>query len=304
MTQETNKILIEQGLYGFTDLPVQGEDYIIEAISQYLDSKNPKFTLGSVLNESITFSDDLSKYAPLIEAVDKIKNSEVKLNEAEKEDDQVEKNKLLGKCVAALKDAVTWWYRADSPTIAKNLRLITRVVFNVAVFVIKWKMGLGSYYADIIRNFGGKIHSNKLSNVADSKMFKQTLPGKVVELPMKDLLTGKNLQINVVNACINLLMKGIERLDHEAYYQINLKDLDANIARLDKLVDEFQEAIDDEIDPDLIKSLKKGKQDTINALRDLLLVKEEKIRRDANKEKVDKLKEKIFKPKGKDDKKD
>ena len=273
-------------------------------ISQYLDSKNPKFTLGSVLNESITFSDDLSKYAPLIEAVDKIKNSEVKLNEAEKEDDQVEKNKLLGKCVAALKDAVTWWYRADSPTIAKNLRLITRVVFNVAVFVIKWKMGLGSYYADIIRNFGGKIHSNKLSNVADSKMFKQTLPGKVVELPMKDLLTGKNLQINVVNACINLLMKGIERLDHEAYYQINLKDLDANIARLDKLVDEFQEAIDDEIDPDLIKSLKKGKQDTINALRDLLLVKEEKIRRDANKEKVDKLKEKIFKPKGKDDKKD
>lgn len=304
MTQETNKILIEQGLYGFTDLPVQGEDYIIEAISQYLDSKNPKFTLGSVLNESITFSDDLSKYAPLIEAVDKIKNSEVKLNEAEKEDDQVEKNKLLGKCVAALKDAVTWWYRADSPTIAKNLRLITRVVFNVAVFVIKWKMGLGSYYADIIRNFGGKIHSNKLTNVADSKMFKQTLPGKVVELPMKDLLTGKNLQINVVNACINLLMKGIERLDHEAYYQINLKDLDANIARLDKLVDEFQEAIDDEIDPDLIKSLKKGKQDTINALRDLLLVKEEKIRRDANKEKVDKLKEKIFKPKDKDDKKD
>lgn len=304
MTQETNKILIEQGLYGFTDLSVQGEDYIIEAISQYLDSKNPKFTLGSVLNESITFSDDLSKYAPLIEAVDKIKNSEVKLNEAEKEDDQVEKNKLLGKCVAALKDAVTWWYRADSPTIAKNLRLITRVVFNVAVFVIKWKMGLGSYYADIIRNFGGKIHSNKLSNVADSKMFKQTLPGKVVELPMKDLLTGKNMQINVVNACINLLMKGIERLDHEAYYQINLKDLDANIARLDKLVDEFQEAIDDEIDPDLIKSLKKGKQDTINALRDLLLVKEEKIRRDANKEKVDKLKEKIFKPKDKDDKKD
>ena len=304
MTQETNKILIEQGLYGFTDLPVQGEDYIIEAISQYLDSKNPKFTLGSVLNESITFSDDLSKYAPLIEAVDKIKNSEVKLNEAEKEDDQVEKNKLLGKCVAALKDAVTWWYRADSPTIAKNLRLITRVVFNVAVFVIKWKMGLGSHYADIIRNFGVKIHSNKLSNVADSKMFKQTLPGKVVELPMKDLLTGKNLQINVVNACINLLMKGIERLDHEAYYQINLKDLDANITRLDKLVDEFQEAIDDEIDPDLIKSLKKGKQDTINALRDLLLVKEEKIRRDANKEKVDKLKEKIFKPKDKDDKKD
>ena len=304
MTQETNKILIEQGLYGFTDLPVQGEDYIIEAISQYLDSKNPKFTLGSVLNESITFSDDLSKYAPLIEAVDKIKNSEVKLNEAEKEDDQVEKNKLLGKCVAALKDAVTWWYRADSPTIAKNLRLITRVVFNVAVFVIKWKMGIGAHYADIIRNFGGKIHSNKLGDLADSKMFKQTLPGKVVELPMKDLLTGKNMQINVVNACINLLMKGIERLDHEAYYQINLKDLDANIARLDKLVDEFQEAIDDEIDPDLIKSLKKGKQDTINALRDLLLVKEEKMRRDANKEKVDKLKEKIFKPKDKDDKKD
>ncbi len=302
MTQETNKILIEQGLYGFTDLPVQGEDYIIEAISQYLDSKNPQFTLGSVLTESIAFSDDLSKYGPLIEAVDKIKTSEVEINKAEKEDDQVEKNKLLGKCVAALKDAVTWWYRADSPTIAKNLRLITRVVFNVAVFVIKWKMGLGAHYADIIRNFGGKIHSNKLNNLADSNMFKQTLPGKTIELPMKDLLTGKNLQINVVNACINLLMKGIERLDHEAYYQINLKDLDANIARLDKLVDEFQEAIDDEVDPDLIKALKKGRQDTVNALRDLLLVKEEKIRRDAKKEKLEKIKDKVFK--NKDDKKD